>query len=112
MHLREAVLDEFRGITDRNVWEQVEVDSHAGELVEVIDRLRTNDLLCRCYGAQRHKVGGSTSCGRDCSTASSARAEIATGIAAHVKIIEIGRLSALVVFHLENHLILVLRLFD
>ena len=95
MHLCEAVFDEFRGITDRNVWQEVEVDGDACELVEVIDRLRTNDLLCRCYRAQRHKVGDSASSGRDRSTACSGRAEIATGIAAHVKIIEIGWLGAL-----------------
>src|SRR6266516_1521595 len=112
MHLREAVFDEFRGITDRNIWQQVEVDSHAGELVEVIDCLRTNDLLCRGYRAQRHEVGRSASSGRDRSTACSAGAERAAGIAAHVKIIEIGRLGALAVLHFENYLILVLGLFN
>src|SRR6266550_451061 len=112
MHLCEAVFDEFRGITDRNVWQEVEVDGDACELVEVIDRLRTNDLLGRCDRAQRHEVGDRASSGRDRSTACSGRAEIATGIAAHVKIIEIGRLGALAVLHFKNYLILVLGLFD
>src|SRR6266404_7074993 len=79
MHLCEAVFDEFRGITDRNVW---------------------------------HEVGDRASSGRDRSTACSGRAEIATGIAAHVKIIEIGWLGALAVLHFKNYLILVLGLFD
>src|SRR5438094_233717 len=76
MHLCEAVFDEFRGITDRNVWQEVEVDGDACELVEVIDRLRTNDLLGRCDRAQRHEVGDRASSGRDRSTACSGRAEI------------------------------------
>src|SRR5437773_5317372 len=112
VHLCEAVFDEFRGITDRNVWQEVEVDGHAGELIEVIDRLWTNNLLCRCDRAQRHKVGGSAGSGRDRTTACSTGAEAAAGVTAHVKIIQIGRLGALVIFDLENHLILVLRLFD
>src|SRR6266446_2615549 len=56
-HLCEAVFDEFGRVTNRDVREQVEVDGHAGELIEVIDRLWTNDLLCRCYGAERHEIG-------------------------------------------------------
>src|SRR5438445_10793281 len=110
MHLREAVFDEFRGITNRNVWQQVEVDGHAGELVEVIDCLRTDDLLCGCYGAQRHEVGGSSSGGRDCSTACAARAEASSSVTMNVKVVKSGRLCPLVVFQLDIQLVSVLRL--
>src|ERR1700719_3581531 len=98
MHLCEAVFDKFGGITDRNIREQVEIDSYTRELVEVIDRLRTDDLLCRCYGAQRYEVGLSTGGGCDCSTARSARAKVAASVAANVEVVEVGRLSALVIF--------------
>src|SRR5438876_568546 len=87
VHLCEAVFDEFRGITDRNVWQQVEVDSHAGELVEVIDCLWANDLLGRCYRAQRHEIGGGTGSGCDRSTACSCSAEGAAGVTAYVKVV-------------------------
>ena len=112
MHLREAVFDKFGGITDRDSREQVEVDGHTRELVEVIDRLRTDDLLCCCYGAQRHEIGCSTGGCRDCSTTGSTRAEAAASVATHVEVVQVGRLSALVVFHFEDYLVLVLRLFD
>ena len=38
--------------------QQIEIDGDAGELIEVIDRLRTDDLRCRCYGAQRNEISG------------------------------------------------------
>ena len=57
VHLRETVFNEFRGIPNRNVRQQIEVDGHAGELVEVINCLRTDDLLCRRDGAHGDEIG-------------------------------------------------------
>src|SRR5438105_15856364 len=56
MHLCETVFDEFGRVTDCDVRQQVEIDGHAGELIEVIDCLWTDDLLCRCYCAQRDEI--------------------------------------------------------
>src|SRR5438067_5751590 len=112
LHLREAVFDEFRGIADRDVWKQVEVDGYACELVEVIDCLRTNDLLARCYSAQRHEIGGSTCGGCDVSTACSCSAKAATGVTAHIKVVKISRRRALTVLHFQDDLVLILGLFD
>ena len=43
--LREGILDKCGGIADGNVGQEVKVDRHAGELVEMIYRLRTYYLF-------------------------------------------------------------------
>src|ERR1700746_2498366 len=56
MDLCEGVLDELGGIPDGDVWQQVEIKRDAGELVQMIDSLRTDNFLCRCYNTQRYKI--------------------------------------------------------
>ena len=41
----------------RNAWQQIEINRDAGELVEMVHGLRSNDLTCRCYSAQRNEIG-------------------------------------------------------
>src|SRR5205823_87311 len=57
LYLGEAVLDELGGITDGNIWQKIEVNRHAGELIKVIHRKGADNLFGRCHGAQRHKIG-------------------------------------------------------
>src|SRR6266487_4693632 len=112
MHLGKTVLDIFGRVTDCDVRQQVEVDGHTGELIEVIDRLWTDDLLGRCYSAQRHEIGCSAGGSGDGAAGRSAVNRCAASVAAHIKIVQIGRLGALVVFDFEDDLILVLGLFN
>ena len=46
MDLREGILDELGGIADRDVWQQVEVECDAGELIQMVHRLRADNFLC------------------------------------------------------------------
>src|SRR5437899_10229173 len=112
MDLGEAVLDEFRRVTDGDVRQQVKINRYAGKLVVVIDRLRADDLFCRCYGAQWHEIGCRAGGSSDGAPTRIWIGGGAAGVTADVKIVEIGRLGALVVFHFEDDLILVLRLFN
>ena len=43
--LREGILDKCGGITDGDVGQEVEIDSNTGELIEMINRLRTYYLF-------------------------------------------------------------------
>src|SRR5215212_1899806 len=45
MDLREGVLDESGGIADRDVWQQVEVERDAGELIQMVHSLRADNFL-------------------------------------------------------------------
>jgi hypothetical protein len=56
MDLREGILDGLGGISDRDVWRQVEVEGNAGELIQMIHRLRSDNFLCRCYDTHRDEV--------------------------------------------------------
>src|SRR5207245_9397928 len=46
LELREGVLDILGSIADGDVWQQVEVERDAGELVYMVDCLRTDNFLC------------------------------------------------------------------
>src|SRR5437762_5457926 len=108
------MLNEFGCIADGNAWQQIKINRDAGELVEMVDGLWSNDLTCRCYSAHRNQIRAGSSCGCDSADPRSAAALVnrAAGIAPHIQIIEISRLCALVVFHFEDDLILIVRLFD
>ena len=71
---------------------QIEEQGNAGELIDMIHRLRTQNRMPRCQGIQRDH----------------ARAVVALD----VEQMEVLRLGALIVGNLENHLILVGRLLD
>ena len=75
LYLGEAVLDELGSIADDNIWQKIEVNRHAGELIKVIDRKWADDLFGRCHGAQRHKIGCSAGGSRDGPTACTTGAE-------------------------------------
>ena len=81
MYLRKRVFDKFRGITNRNVREQIKINRDAGELIEVIHRLRTNDLARRCYSAQRNEIGARSGCGGNAIARRAALANRAAAIA-------------------------------
>ena len=112
MDLREGILDHLRGIADGDVWQQVEVERDAGELIQMIHSLRADNFLCRCYDTHRHEIRHIT-CGRSYgSTASAARTEIAAGVAADVEIVQVVRVRPLLIFNFENNLVLVIRFLD
>src|SRR5206468_13105481 len=46
MDLRESVLNELGGIADGDVRQQVEVERDAGELIQMVDSLGTDNFLC------------------------------------------------------------------
>ena len=46
MDLSEGVLDELGGIADRDVWQQVEVERDAGELIQMVHSLRADNFRC------------------------------------------------------------------
>ena len=111
MHIFEGIFDEFRGIADRNIRQQVKIDGHAGELIEVIDRLRTDHLTSRCDRTQRNKIRGGSSC--NCNPCAAARlANCVPAVAPHVQVIQVVGRRPLVVFNFQNHLILILRLLN
>ncbi len=56
MYLRKRIFDELRRVTDRLTRQQIKIDCDAGELIEMIHRLWPDDLLCRCYRAQRNQI--------------------------------------------------------
>src|SRR6266516_6376490 len=56
MHLCERIFNEFGRVTDGNAGQQIKINRDAGELIEVVHSLRTNNLTCRCYGAQWNKI--------------------------------------------------------
>src|SRR5262245_8033678 len=45
LDLRYRVLDVLRSITNSSIWQQVEIESDTGELVEMVHGLRTNNFL-------------------------------------------------------------------
>src|SRR5262245_1221594 len=45
LDLRYGILDVRRSITSSSIWQEVEIESDTGELVEVVDGLRANNLL-------------------------------------------------------------------
>jgi hypothetical protein len=49
LEFRKRILDVFRSIADRDVWQQVEVERDAGELIQMVHSLRADNFLCRCY---------------------------------------------------------------
>src|ERR1051325_11692458 len=110
--LGKAVFDKFSRIADRNVWKQIEIDSDTGELIEVINRLGSDNLLCRCHGAQRNKIRSAAGGSGNCATGRARRANCAPAIPSDIKIVEVGRLHPLTIFYLENHLVLIFGLFD
>src|SRR6516225_7887578 len=63
LELRKGVFDVLRGIADRDIRQQVEIECDTGELVEMIHRLRTNNFPCGCYNTHGDK-GCHVTCGR------------------------------------------------
>src|SRR5215475_13526145 len=45
LNLRYGILDVLCSITNRGIWQQVEIEGDAGELVEMVHGLRTNNFL-------------------------------------------------------------------
>src|SRR5882724_4614198 len=112
MDLRDCVLDGFGSIADRDVRQQVEVEGNAGELIQMIHRLRTNDFLCCGYNTQRNKACHVTGGRSNGSSTRPARAEIAAGAAADIEIVQVPRMRALVVLNFKNDLVLVVWFLD
>src|SRR5689334_16948728 len=56
LNLSERILDEFRRVTDRDAGQQIKIDSDAGELVEMVHCLRTDDRAGGCDRAQWNEV--------------------------------------------------------
>ena len=53
MELRESLLNELGGIANGDIWQQVEVECDASELVQMVHSLRADNFLCRCYNTHR-----------------------------------------------------------
>src|SRR6266550_398243 len=112
MDLIEGLLNVLRGIANGDVRQQVEVERDAGELIQMVHSLRSNDFPGRCYNTHRDEIRHVT-CGRsDGSSAPAARAEVTPCVAADVEIVQVVRVRALLVFNFENDLILVVWLLD
>src|SRR5215475_3650580 len=45
LNLRYGIFNVLRSITNRGIWQQVEIEGDAGELVEMVHGLRTNNFL-------------------------------------------------------------------
>src|SRR5690349_1222270 len=112
MYLRKRIFNELCRVTDRFTRQQIKVDRNAGELIEMIDRLWANDLAGRGYGAQRNEIRHRPSCSSNAAAAGSGLNDSVPAIASHVEIIQIGGCGSLTIFHLENYLILIVRLLD
>ena len=110
--MRKGIFNEFRRVADRYAGQQIEVDADAGELIEVIDRLRSKHLTSRGYRAQRNEIG-SDSCRRgNAATPGTGLSYSVRAVSANVEIVEVARRCALVVLHFEDYLILIVRLLD
>jgi hypothetical protein len=112
MHLREGVFNELGRIADRLARQQIEIDGDAGELIEMVDRLWPDDLLCRRDRAQRHQIGPRPAGGSSAAARPAGLSIVISRVAAHVQVIEIRRRSALVIFYFQDDLILIVRLLD
>ena len=91
MNLSERIFDEFRRVTDRDAGQQIEIDRDAGELIEVVDRLRTNNLLVEVTARKWNEIGCRAGSRGDSATASILTN--VTAIASNIQIVEIGRES-------------------
>src|SRR5215470_3872618 len=112
LELREGILDVLGRIPDRDVWQQIEIECDAGELIKMIHCLRTDNFLCGCYNTHRHEACHVTGSRGNRPTTRAAGAEIPTGAAPDIEVVQVPWVRALLVFHFKNDLVLVVGLLD
>src|ERR1700749_2405797 len=112
MYLRKGIFNELCRVTDCFTRQQIKVDCNAGELIEMIDRLWPNDLAGRGYGPQWNEIRHRPSRSSNAAAAGSGLNDSVPAIVSHVETIQIAGRGSLIIFHLENYLILIVRLLD
>src|SRR5690349_24549875 len=57
LNLCYCIFNVLRSIANRGIRQKIEIEGDAGELVEMIHRLRADDLLGGCYHPKRNQIG-------------------------------------------------------